>query len=90
MEYSIIAIALLIVFYFRYRKSNIKRRALLKAFENHQALIGKDVGYIVSKAGHYDFYGSMDHGDEVAQWKSGRTIIEVFFKNGICVAINDK
>jgi hypothetical protein len=90
MEYSIIAIALLVVFYFRYRKANRKGQELIKVFENHQAFIGKDLEYIVSKAGYYTFYGSMDHGNEIAQWKSGRTIIEVVFKNGICVAINDK
>jgi hypothetical protein len=90
MNYGIIAIALLVVFYFRYHKVRKRSQELLTAFKNDQDFLGKDIQYIVNKVGPYTAYGSMDHGDEMAQWKSGSTCIEVFFENGLCVSINDK
>ncbi|MDH5821895.1 hypothetical protein QFW77_02650 [Luteimonas sp. RD2P54] len=72
----------------RRRKRRQKAELALRAlFEPGSDFIGKDIEYVVSKAGPYTFFGSMDHGREVAQWKAGRLVAEVWLQSGACTEV---
>lgn len=61
--------------------------ALRNLFEPGTQFIGKDFEYIADKAGPSDFFGSMDHGREVAQWRVGHLLVEAWFQSGVCTEV---
>ena len=50
-----------------------------------EKFVGKDITFALSELGSYTFFGSMDFGEEVAQWESHGVVVELWFKNGLCV-----
>ena len=71
-----------------HRKRRLDTEMDLRAlFDPGIQFIGRDVSFVVSKAGPSTSFGSMDHGQEVGQWKAGRLLAEVWFESGICIAV---
>jgi hypothetical protein len=75
-----ISLALLAVaggIFLRGRAQDKRKAVALKAvFTSGTEFVGKDLEYIVSKAGQCAFYASMDHGRDVAQWRAGDVLVE--------------
>lgn len=79
---------LLILLWIRHRRHQSRREIFLTGlFKPGSEFIGKDIDYLISKAGPYTMYGSMDHGQDVAQWRVGQLLLEAWFKNGLCEGI---
>lgn len=76
--------AILIFSRIKVRSSEIALRSL---FDPGTEFIGKDYEYLISKAGPSAFFGSMDHGEIVAQWQAGNLIAEAWFQSGFCTDI---
>jgi hypothetical protein len=71
----------------RRRRRDRAEAALRALFAPHAGLIGKDYAYLVERAGPAYFYGGMDHGRDVAQWRAGGLLAEVWFQNGVCTDV---
>lgn len=69
------------------RRRRDAERSLRALFESAD-FIGRDVHYLLSKAGPCTYFGGMDHGREVAQWEAGRLVAEVWFQNGVCTEVD--
>jgi hypothetical protein len=68
--------------------SRNRREVFLNALFNPETeFIGKDINYVVSKAGPHTWYGSMDYGQDVAQWSVGHLFVEVWFQSGLCTEV---
>lgn len=50
--------------------------------------LGKDIRYAVDRAGCYSFFGGMDHGKDVAQWRAANQVVELWFQDGRCVSVS--
>jgi hypothetical protein len=61
--------------------------ALRSIFEPSTKLIGKNIDYIIGKAGEPSFFASMDHGMDVAQWRVGNVVAEVLFQSRACTQL---
>jgi hypothetical protein len=68
------------------RERHAKVELALK-FGPENRFVGKSLQEIIDSAGPYCMFGAMDHGQEVAQWRKGNLIAEVWLKGGKCVAI---
>lgn len=76
--------ALLALLRIRSQRAEVALRSL---FEPGTEFIGKDIDYMTTKAGPSAFFGSMDHGRDVAQWKAGKLLAEAWFQSGICTEV---
>jgi hypothetical protein len=62
--------------------------ALLRSlFEPGADFIGKDLAYITARAGPTTYFGSLDHGCDVAQWRAGTLLAEAWFQSGVCTEV---
>lgn len=84
---TIMVAFLALIIAMRYRHRSRDEAALRAMFGPHSGLIGKDFDYMAELAGPPNFYGSMDHGRDVAQWRVGRVMAEVWFQNGVCTDV---
>lgn len=50
-------------------------------------LLGKDIRHIVDRAGVYTFFGGMDHGKDIAQWRTPGYVAELHFQDGVCISV---
>lgn len=66
-----------------------RRRALInkQLFTPGDEFLGKDIRYVVDRVGVYTFFGSMDHGKDIAQWRESGYMAELHFQNGLCVGV---
>ena len=73
----------------RVEAAYIKRleNALRCVFEPSTELVGKNIRYIIDKAGVPSHFGSMDYGTDVAQWKVGTVVVEAWFQDGVCTEV---
>ncbi|MDR0781162.1 MAG: hypothetical protein LBF16_10785 [Pseudomonadales bacterium] len=60
---------------------------LRSAFEPEAQFIGKSIEYMIGKVGATTSFGSMDHGQDVAQWKAGNLLVEAWFQDRICTSV---
>jgi hypothetical protein len=60
---------------------------LRSAFEPEAQFIGKSIEYMIGKVGATTHFGSMDHGQDVAQWKAGNLLVEAWFQDRICTSV---
>lgn len=78
-------VALVAIMQVRRRKAEAEFREL---FKSGAEFIGKDIRFMASKVGYRRFeFGSMDHGQEVAQWRGGNLIAEAWFQSGVCISV---
>ena len=88
---TVIAVAVLLGAVLHTRHGARRKRAegeLLAHFSPGTDFIGKDLEYIVAKAGPETYFGGMDHGQEVAQWRVGRLVVNAWFLNRRCTNID--
>ena len=79
-----LAVAFFTLLVVRRRRAEAALRAL---FDPGADFIGKDIRYMTSRAGPSQWFGSMDHGQEVAQWRAGRLLAEAWFQSGTCTQV---
>lgn len=82
--FAVLTGALLALLRFRRLRAEVALRSL---FDPGTEFIGKDIKYMTDKAGPSAFFGSMDHGRDVAQWKAGQLLAEAWFEAGACTEI---
>lgn len=86
--FAVIAIGL-VVLYRRYVDQQRSNR-LRQLFANDRAIIGLSPLQVQEVVGPWQFFGAMDHGDEVASWQGPGLWVEVWFKQGRAVAVVDR
>jgi hypothetical protein len=88
--YAIPIVVALVLFLVLGLLRNRRQRAeldLRTLFEPASNFIGRDINYVLTKAGPSTYFGGMDHGREVAQWEAGRLVAEVWFQSGVCTEV---
>lgn len=83
---------------FMWRRGSQKRKArvlqeaaeLRNLFSPGTEFIGKDIHFLILKAGNYDGMAYCDHGRSVAHWSAGDVLVELWFYSGRCTDIDVK
>lgn len=94
MFWSAAAIFVVGLMFWRSRSATRKREAEREAdtraaFNAPAARVGQSLDFLVAKAGPWTSGGALDFGIEVYEWRAGRFVAEVWFKNGLCTEIRD-
>lgn len=63
-----------------------KRERFLAHSKQIEKFIGKDIDFAFSRLGSTGYFGSMDFGIEVGQWRRYGLVVELWFKNGCCTS----
>ncbi|WP_409031059.1 hypothetical protein [Janthinobacterium sp. CG_23.3] len=69
------------------RKRRLQRLRFRARFEPASAFVGKDPRFAIARAGNWTFYGAMDHGNDIAQWRGCGLVAEMRFKDGVCTGV---
>lgn len=85
-EFAIIVCLTLLLAMAAWRR-RINRSKFLARCQPTSKFIGRDLSSIMSEIGPYTANGSMDFGEEVAQWKKYGFVLELWFKRGRCVSV---
>jgi valyl-tRNA synthetase len=68
------------------KRIQAKRERFLAHSKQIEKFIGKDIDFAFSKLGSTGYFGSMDFGIEVGQWKRYGLVVELWFKDGRCTS----
>lgn len=60
---------------------------LRSLFQPEDQVLGKSLSQLQQLAGEPESFGSFDHGREVAQWRQGELLVEVWFNQQRCESV---
>jgi len=85
---AVLLLGAVVALYVLRRGRNRRAEAALRSlFDPGSEFIGKDLAYIVARAGPACSFGSLDHGREAANWVAGRLVAEAWFQSGVCTEV---
>lgn len=68
-------------------RRKIKHIQFVERFQPTEKFIGQDMSFAVAIAGPCTFFGSMDFGEDVAQWRRCGRVAELWLKQGRCTSV---
>ncbi len=86
----LLLLVIVLLFALRALADGLRYRRLRRAFSRTQPWLGLSPEQIREQLGAWQFWGSLENGDEVATWQCRQLWVEVWFREGRAVAIVDR